>query len=744
MSTFRVVPPRSFRAGVIACLLAILASVPSSRAAESPAASLALVPQDAAYYTASLRLAEQVSLVKNSNWWQRVNEWDLVVSMKMMAQFGLMQGPGAQAMQMLEMPENQQLLELLKEMASDEVFCYGDAQTAGTISLLMVTIHSVQYGSMVSELIPRDSDLSQDEMAAKLVLDSLAGDVDNVVIPAMVIGFKVENNEAANQQLARLEALIKVMLPNLPPELDAVKNNFKRVKVGDSELLSATVDGSIVPWDEIPFEEVAENPGDYDALQKKLRELTLTISLGVHKGFFLISIGPSNEHLVRLGVGDALIDHAKLAPLRSHANQKITGIAYASEAMMQSAATNQEDVDQLVDVAKQILPMAELPEEEEQQILADAQELAKDVKPFIPTVGAHLAFNFLNGRGYESFHYNWSSNNQLDGSKPLPLVNHMGGSPLLAVLGRAQHRPQDYDLIVKWFKKGRDYFEKYAVEEMSEREQNQYGQFAEIAFPLLGRLDKINREMLIPSTADGQAGLAIDTESETTQWTSRLPATTEPIALPSPALVIGLKDADLFKKALGEYRLVVNDLIKKLHEINPQQIPDVQLPPAKLRHLKSGAEIFYYPLPAELGVYDRVAPNAAITETMAAFTLLPRHTQKIVKDQALEVDGGPLANTDRPLARIVYFDWANMVDTMTPWINEGVRAWARNMEDAVGNFELEEGFNAQVDGNMAKPVIEHVRKGMELLKAFRGYTSVTYIEDGVLVTHGESRFQDVD
>ncbi|MDH3719024.1 MAG: hypothetical protein OES79_12975, partial [Planctomycetota bacterium] len=482
----------------------------------------------------------------------------------------------------------------------------------------------------------------------------------------------------------------------------------------------------------------------YDQLQKKLREMTVAISLGVHKGFLLLSVGPSNDHLAQLGQGKVLADHPKLAPLRSQATNPITGIAYASEELMHAAATKPEDIDEMVGLAKQLLPLAELDDDEEKQILADAEELAKDIKPYIPTIGAQLGFSFLTDRGYEAYRYNWVTNSQLDGSKPLPLLNHLGGSPMFAVLARTEYRPQDYELIVKWLKKGRVYFEKYAVPEMKENEQEQYQQLAEVAFPILGRLDTINREKLVPSMADGQGGLSIDTEAKTTQWTTKLPATAEPIALPSPALVMGLKDPDLFKAALGEYRLVINDLIKAIHKINPDEVPDVQLPPAKLRQLNNGEEVFYYPLPEDLGVYERVAPNIAVTDTMAAMSMLPRHTIKIVKSQPLAVDGGPLKTTDRPLASVVYFSWENLIDMVTPWVNEGVRAYVRSMEEALGGLQLDEGLNADGDSDMAKPILEHVRQGAELLKAFRGYTSATYVEEGVLVTHSESRFQDVD
>ena len=41
-------------------------------------------------------------------------------------------------------------------------------------------------------------------------------------------------------------------------------------------------------------------------------------------------------------------------------------------------------------------------------------------------------------------------------------------------------------------------------------------------------------------------------------------------------------------------------------------------------------------------------------------------------------------------------------------------------------------------------IIRQARTVMDVLKCFRGYSSVTYVEDKVTVTHGESVFKDLE
>ena len=731
-------------------LWAVVCAAAAPVAADDLAApSLALVPQDAASYSAMLRLGEQIEIVSKSNWWKRLSEWDLVQQMRAMIEAAIEQQAGdvEPALQLLELPENQQLIQVLQEMMAEEVFCYADHQVSDSVALAMEVANGVRYGSMFYELTGRESGLSEEEFMAKLVLDMLADDVDRVAVPALVVGFGVQDKAAAATQLKRLEVMVKMALKQVP-ELQQVQNQFQRTKVGDAEYLTLTLDGAMVPWHEIPFEDLEDQPGQYDKLKKKLGQLKLAISLGVQKGYVILSLGPSNDHLAKLGQGTSLADHPKLAPLRAHPDRRYTGIGYVSKEFMQSMATKPEDIDQLADVVQQVLAVQQEVELEagvQERIVADAKELANDLKPFIPEVGAQLSFSFLTDRGIEGYQYNWSENIALDGSKPLGLLNHLGGSPLLAVLARGQQRPGDYDLLVKWLKKARGYFDQLAVPEMAPHEREQYQTVMKLAEPILTRIDKVNRTMLIPALTDGQAALVIDGDMKSSQWLESAPATTEPVAIPAPALVLGVSDADLFKQALGEYRGIINQLIGEVRKLDPNGVPDVELPPAKVRALKNGAQVYYYPLPEDLGVYDKVAPNIAVTDKLACLSLAPRQSVAVVGKRALAVDGGPIAaKAGQPLAAAVYFDWNGLVDVALPWVNEGVRVYVRSMEEVFNQFDdIGGALRAPGDSDTTKQILSQVKKGAKFLKVLKTYSGVSYVEDGAVVTHGETRFVDL-
>jgi len=134
----------------------------------------------------------------------------------------------------------------------------------------------------------------------------------------------------------------------------------------------------------------------------------------------------------------------------------------------------------------------------------------------------------------------------------------------------------------------------------------------------------------------------------------------------------------------------------------------------------------------------------------------------------LQLDG-PLANVDRSLAAAAHYNFAGMLDAVQPWTEYGLQVLTQineaeaeaviedaategaEAEDAADEFEeeaIEEGGigdlieNKAVFENIAQAK-EHLQFAFDALRCFQGGSSVTYEEDGALVTHSELRFQDL-
>src|SRR5712692_7943475 len=126
---------------------------PAVRAADTAAqqaTSLQAIPEDAAFYTAMLRNREQVEAVASSKAWAKLMALPSVQMGLNMIKAELQ--PGGKLEQLADFyaqPENKELLELLAEMASDEIFVYGDQSWVGLTDLAMQAYSATRFGPAV-------------------------------------------------------------------------------------------------------------------------------------------------------------------------------------------------------------------------------------------------------------------------------------------------------------------------------------------------------------------------------------------------------------------------------------------------------------------------------------------------------------------------------------------------------------------------------------------------------------------
>ena len=130
------------RLAVLATAMAMLlvGNLPAIRAADSLKndTSLKFVPDDVAFYVAGMRMREVFDKVAASN---AVAKFKAIPAVQFglamaMAQWENPQNPQVAAFkEMLQDPQNQQLLELLKDAVSHEVFIYGDSSWGDALAL---------------------------------------------------------------------------------------------------------------------------------------------------------------------------------------------------------------------------------------------------------------------------------------------------------------------------------------------------------------------------------------------------------------------------------------------------------------------------------------------------------------------------------------------------------------------------------------------------------------------------------
>jgi len=762
------------------CVLACLLVIPKPAAAEDirQTSSLEIIPADASFYLSCLRNREKFDIVRNSKLVARLLELPPVQMglAQLKEQWENPEDPQlAMVKELLKDPANIELLELLKDAVSHEVFIYG-GDGFGELLQLTNELNS-EIRKMQSEMMKQapgpdalDDDAAGKAMLAKVV-DLLDKEEDRFQVPPMVIGFKLSDSKRASTQIARLEVLLQGLLAEKPE----FGKRLTREKVGDSEFLTFAADGSMIPWDEVPPEEIADVKEQFDRLRELVTKKTLTVSLGTSGDYLLLSISASNEHLESLGQGELLIDRPEFAGLRKFADKPITSIGYVSESFVQVAGDADRQIDDLAALIESAIPMIEADNFDpmvKARMAADVKELAKDLKQFIPEPGAAMGFNFLNGRGIEGYSYNWSENLTLDASQKLSILDHLGGDPLCFAAGRAKKSPENYALLVKWLKRGFAYWEALGVPQLEDDQRAMYDLVWAQVQPQLPRLDKATSELLIPAFKDGQTALVFDAKLKSKQWHKSMPPSEKPLPMLEVALVSGISDPDLVKRAASEYFHVVQAVLDGLHEAMPEQIPEIKLPKPDSREFPAGT-VYYYKVARNLGLDFWLAPNAGLSDQFLVLSMLPKVTLRLLQPQPLQLDG-PLTNVDRPLAAASHFDFAGTLNALQPWVEYGLQVAAQfsaaAAEEAAAaepalEVEVADDFDdadgtefedVEIEGGGIEDLIEpkailenlaqakeYVQFGFDILRCFQSVSSVTYEEEGALVTHSEWRFQDL-
>ena len=194
---------------------------------------------------------------------------------------------------------------------------------------------------------------------------ALAENPKKIKFPDLVIGFKIKEANKAEAQIKRLESLAEALASGQP----LLQGRIKRVKVGDSRFLTLSLDGSMIPWDQLPWQDLEEKEGEFEGVRKSLKKLKLTISLGVREDYLLLSLGSTMDGLMELGGnGPRLMSRPELKPLVHALDKRLTGIGYSSKELAAQLGTSAEDIDNLAAGAQQILEAVEVPEERRKAI----------------------------------------------------------------------------------------------------------------------------------------------------------------------------------------------------------------------------------------------------------------------------------------------------------------------------------------------------------------------------------------
>ena len=739
----RVILPTRLRLVTAALLLAAVAPVRPGHAAGLAEGAAAVVPADAAFLSATLRAREQYDRFVKSNAFAALKELPAVRRAfdSLEEQRSMPGSPFSMVETFMQLPENEQALDVLADMVATDTFVYGEPSCITFLKLLQKVQELQGTAPLQAELGGGDADTLEGFQKAALV-KGLAANLDLLVVPDVVWGFRTTKLDAAKSQLKRIEVLLKLVTQANPDMADALV----RKPIAGGEVVAFTVHGDQLPWGELENElaEGLDDTADLEKVLDRLRTLDVVVALGVIGDRVILSIGDSIDHLQKLAVAGSgrqgLLDTLPFAKLRDHKDKPLTGISYVSDEMadlnQDSATSGFRMLNQAADAAIQ---QAALPAEaatDTRRLLAKAE---KDLGRRLPEPGPWLAFSFLTDRGYEGYAWDWARNQPFDGSRRLDLLEHVGGAPLAAAVSRIKSDPALLDDLAAVAAGGWGLFMKYGLPRTDDDDREKVESFDEHVVPLGTKLVDVLRKKIVPALADGQVGLVLDAKTKTTRVQKDLPASAEPLPLIEPAIVLPLADPKLFREGLSDLFALADDLVDAARAMDPNAVPEGYEVPEPEKAKVDAGSIWSFALP-ESGLDEQLRPAIGVGEKAAVFSLAPAQAGRLLAAGRIET-GSQLATFEEPLAGAAALDFAGLVEAIRPWVVYVTRYGCAQQRD--GRVDADEELSAEDETAEAKEALEHVAVALEVAKCFRAATAETAIVDEATVTHWRNVIRDM-
>lgn len=768
---------RRLLAAVLAALLATAGQADAAPPAALAGSGVATVPADAAFLFSSLRLREQYDALVGSNAFAAIRElpavkrafdsWD--------EQKEMPGSPVSMFLTFLELPENEQAVELLTDMVSRDTFLYGEPSCVAFAKLLRKLQQVQQASAMFEEggfleleqlerieedeveaavggdgrIVPvvrqiggLELDVPVGARRAEALLAALADNLDLIVVPDLVWGFKTTKQAAGEFQVKRLEVLAR-MLVEMNPDL---AGSLARKKVPGGELVTFTLDGGVVPWDELAADMAAELESS-EALDKvldRIRNLDVVVALGMVGDWVILSIGDSVDHLEKLVLpgarGEPIVETKPFAPLRADGAQKLTTIWYVSQPMAEALAAKAEDLDpMLAAIATGLSEETKLSPEGQEQAAGLMKRARAEYAAVLPEPAPWLAYSFMTADGYEGYTWNWAKNLPYDDGRPLRLLDHVGGNPAAVAVTRVKAKAAQAAAIGELLADGWKLFVAQGVPTLDDDDREKFDAFNENIAPLGGKLATILATKFGPAIGDGEIGLVLDARATTKQPQKQLPASVEPLPLLEPAILLPLANRQLFLDGLNDVFALGDELVEALRRIDEDAVPAGYRIPEPEKSKVEGGTVWAFAIP-EAGLDDQITPAIAVGDEAVAFTLVPGQAARILPKRKLETAAG-LSDFAEPLAAAAAVDFPALVDAIEPWVVYLTRYGCVQQRD--GWVDADRELSADDETEEASEALEHVDVALDVARCLKAAVAETATRDDATVTHWRNVIRDL-
>jgi len=706
---------------------------PADVAAALKGTSATKVPQDAAFYYASLRNKEQLDRLLKSNAYKTLKKTQAfklaIAALKQQLEEAglppalsdrLFDEKGKKEKEKEKLTEDEEFAELLAGALAEEVFIYGGKGFNDLLALYT----KAQAASNADTLGALGEGKFEESTKAgmKSFLKTAQKGREAIKVPELIIGLKTKEAKKLEGHAERYEKVLK----NLFDKEEKLKGKLKR----DGGLLTIELDGGMVPWDDLPWDDEFGKKDDYKDLFDHLKKLTLTLTAGVKGDYLLFAMSSSVKDLdVLEGKGKKLVERAELALIGKHAKEKIASVGYTSKEFVAGAAGyGGLDWEDLSKGLKGIVEKQVKKEETKKGLNKDIDELVVELKKWTPGYGAVVNFSYMTSTGYEWYMYDYAKYDHLKGVRT-NLFEHVGGDPIYATAFGFKVDGSTYTSLSKLAKAFYGHAEAIYLDSDAPQEQkDEYKKQSKAILPHLDALDKNISKNFVPALKGTSGmGIVIDGKWTSKQWHKEMPEAKKALPMLQPAVLMTVNDTDKFVESMQAFRTIFNDIYKVLREIDPNSgAPEFKI---EAPNRTKGKKFTLYTWPAfkDSGLDEQVEMLAGVEKGIGTLAFSKTHAESILSPTKLSLKDGPLVAHNKELISGTLLDFPKLADM--------VLAWA----DAIPDMAPGDEQKKQAEG-----VMKQVREVTTILKCFQQYQSATYLEGGKLVTHSRAVFKDVE
>jgi hypothetical protein len=474
---------------VVAAVNVTFAQSPDAKAesvTEQPDASqlgsLMRVPDSTGLYFSTMNHQAVVDSIFESNAYKSIKASEVSRGMKKAYRRGRTRGyadyneqnPFAQYLQGYgESIDNvvfQSVWQIARQVIDNELFLYVDNDALPVINRIQTAQAELLEKFNLDEAFDVD-DLTEEQMTEMINL--ITDTIESIECPTVILGSRLENPQGFRGMLELARSAAEQGMRNLPDELEIVQEFWKVVEEEDNFLLTAQIDMSKLPWNELLKEADAEQMEMALAVRDAVAEKQATVAMGIVNNLLVFGFAKDPNRLTEFGNGAKLIDLDSLKPLRAaiDQNQRLVSVFYMSEEYARASYSLERLFQQLKPMIRPIIKeIDEIPDDDQEQLATmienEANEFVSDFQEFFPARSMMLSFTSLQSDGLHGYSRSPAKHPMLDGSKPLNLNRHAGADTIAFLSQRLYRLSDQYDLLSKWTSKLYRYGRDFALTEL--------------------------------------------------------------------------------------------------------------------------------------------------------------------------------------------------------------------------------------------------------------------------------------